>query len=238
MLPFSREALRFLSDLAANNDRDWFQPRKGDYDRLLREPALALVARINEKLPAEYHVDPAKAVYRIYRDTRFSKDKTPYKTHIAALWWHRALGKDGGAALYFHASAAETLIAGGLYHARPETLFAVRRHIAEHHERLASILARKRLRQLFGGIEGDSLQRPPKGFSPEHPAIVFLKRKDLLLERKLAATAAARAGFEVELAGSFEELLPFVEFLNEPLVAQARKAKDPLLAASARPYAK
>ena len=236
MPPFSRPALRFLADLAANNDRDWFQPRKTEFDRLLREPALALVAEVNATLPPDYRVDPARSVYRIYRDTRFSKDKTPYKTHIAALWWHRALGKDGGAALYFHASPKETLIAGGLYHAPAGILLAVRGHIAEDYRRLNDLLERKPLRDRFGPLQGEALQRPPKGFAASHPAIAILKRKDLLLETSLPRATATRSDFAPLLGAHFDQLLPFVEFLNEPLLAHARKPKDPL--AGARRQAK
>ena len=185
MAAFSPESLRFLRNLEKNNDRDWFQPRKDKYDDLVRGPMLALVEQVNADLAKhgqDYVTDPAKAVYRIYRDTRFSTDKTPYKTHIGALLWHRKLGKGGGAALYFHISTKELLIAAGLYHAPPELLTPVRHHIAEQHQRLRSILNRKAVKEEFGDLQGDSLSRPPKGWLPDHPAVELLKRKDLLLE--------------------------------------------------------
>jgi uncharacterized protein (TIGR02453 family) len=225
MAAFSGEALRFLSRLEKNNDRDWFQPRKQEYDHFVREPMLAVVEFVNrdlEKHSQSYVTDPAKSVYRIYRDTRFSPDKTPYKTHIGALFWHRRLGKGGGAALYFHVSTKEVLIAGGLYHAPPELLMHIRQHIARDHQRLRKIVKGKKL-------EGDSLTRPPKGWPADHPAVDLLKRKDLLLETTLAPDAALKPGFGNEVTRRFRTMLPLVEFLNEPLLKPQAKPKDPLL---------
>jgi uncharacterized protein (TIGR02453 family) len=225
MAAFSREALRFLANLEKNNEREWFQPRKEQYEELVRDPMLGIVEFVNRDLEVHapnYVTDPGKSVYRIYRDTRFSPDKTPYKTHIGALFWHTKLGKGGGAALYFHVSTKEVLIAGGLYHAAAEVLTLVRYHIAEHHERLRDILKRKKL-------EGDSLSRPPKGWPADHPAIELIKRKDLLLETVLASDTALKPGFGNELTRRFRTMLPLVEFLNEPLLKQQAKRKDPLL---------
>src|SRR5947209_12441548 len=150
---FRRESLQFLPDLEANNTRDWFQPRKEQYEQLLKDPLTRLVEAINRELPnsaADYITNPQKAVYRIYRDTRFSKNKTPYKTHVSALLWHSKLGKDGGAGLYFHLSPKEFLVAGGLYKSPPEILTPVRQHISEEHARLRKVLRAKATRECFG----------------------------------------------------------------------------------------
>jgi uncharacterized protein (TIGR02453 family) len=231
MMGFSRDALRFLADLEANNDREWFQPRKDRYEELLRRPMFDLVQSVNrelEKHGPDYVTDPAKAVYRVYRDTRFSPDKTPYKTHIGALLWHRKLAKGGGAALYFHISKKEVLVAGGLYKAPPELLTPVRQHIAEHHERLRTILKRKAVKQEFGELQGDSLSRPPKGWCADHPAVEFLKRKDLLLEVTLDPRLSLKAEVAGEITRRVRTMLPFVQFLNEPLLRNQAKPKDPL----------
>ncbi|MDQ2901160.1 MAG: DUF2461 domain-containing protein, partial [Acidobacteriota bacterium] len=101
---FPPEGIEFLRDLKANNDREWFQPRKAQFEEKVRGPMLELVSEIHAgmmKFAPEYVGDPVKGVYRIYRDTRFSKNKTPYKTHIAALFWRRGLGKDDGAGMFF-----------------------------------------------------------------------------------------------------------------------------------------
>jgi uncharacterized protein (TIGR02453 family) len=224
--------LRFLAELEKNNERDWFQPRKEQYDELVRGPMIELVTDINKalgKIAPDYVTDPPKAIYRIYRDTRFSNNKTPYKTHIGALLWHRRLGKDGGAALYFHVSPQELLIAGGVYHPMPDVLLALRQHIAAHHERLREILRRKAVREYFKGLEGDQLSRPPKGWCADHPAIDYLKHKDLLLEVSLPPAAATKSDALDAIVKRFRAMAPFVEFLNEPLLKKAAKPRDPLL---------
>ena len=226
------EALQFVRDLEENNEREWFQPRKGEYERLLKEPMIEVVRKLNATLAGtapDYVTDPAKSVYRIYRDTRFSKNKTPYKTHVSALLWHRRLGKDGGAGIYFHVSPKDFLIAGGLYRAEADMLLAVRQYIAVDYEKLDLILGNKMLRRFFGELQGDRLSRPPKGWTASHPALEYLKRKDLLLETALPPDAATGKGAEAELTKRALALVPFLDFLNAPLlVLKKRKAADPL----------
>lgn len=230
---FQTEALQFLRDLEANNGREWFQPRKQQYEDLLKTPMVKAVECVNAALSQsapDYVTEPAKAVYRVYRDTRFSKDKTPYKTHIGALLWHRLLGKNGGAALYFHVSANEFLVAAGLYKAPPEILLPVRKHIAAHHQMLRSILRAKKVREYFGNLQGEKLNRPPKGWSADDPAIDFLVQKDLLLERSLPPETACAGNLRDELTKRLLAAVPFVDFLNQALLAERqRAAADPLL---------
>jgi uncharacterized protein (TIGR02453 family) len=192
---------------------------------------IAAVAALNRdlgKLAPDYVTDPAKAVYRVYRDTRFSSDKTPYKTHIAASLWNGRLGKNGGAGFYFHLSTKEFLIAGGLYHCPPEQLLLVRHHIAEHHQRLRSILRKKAIETLFNGLEGDQLARMPKGWPTDHPAADLLKYKDLLLEVTLPPEDAVKPDAIQEVGRRFRAMAPFIEFLNEPMLAAATAPRDPL----------
>lgn len=229
---FERAAITFLRELKANNDREWFQPRKEEYERLVREPMLRAVEAVNRKFESvapEYVTDPAKAVYRIYRDTRFSPDKTPYKTHVGALLWHRRLGKNGGAVFYFHLSPEELLIAGGLYHTPPADMVKFRSHIAEHHERLSKILRSRSVREKFGELQGEKLSRPPKGYCSEHAAIEYLKHKDLLLETNMPPEAGCEKNAATLVTAHLVAMAPFIEFLNEPALIHARKSRDPLL---------
>ena len=132
---FPPEAITFLKGLEKNNTRDWFQPRKKIFETKLKAPMLELVEAINAELlnfAPEHITEPKKAVYRIYRDTRFSKDKTPYKTHLGAIFPRRGLGKDAGAGYYFHVSAKEIGIACGAYAPGPEQLSKIRHFIAEN----------------------------------------------------------------------------------------------------------
>jgi uncharacterized protein (TIGR02453 family) len=231
-MALAEDTLRFLRDLEAHNERDWFTPRKAEYEQVVREPMLDFCAALNEELkgPApEYVTDPTKAVYRVYRDTRFSKDKRPYKTHVSALFWHRALGKDGGAGLYFHLSTKEFLVAAGLYQMPPAHLLPVREHIAANHERFTEILNARAVRQSFGTLRGDKLSRAPKGWPSEHPAVEYLKHKDLLLERSFPPEAGLGRGAVKATCRRFRALIPFVNYLNEPLLAAARRRRaDPL----------
>ncbi len=133
---FPPEAITFLKGLEKNNTREWFQPRKEIFDTKLKGRMLEFVEEINAELlkfAPEHITEPKKSVYRIYRDTRFSKDKTPYKTHLAAIFPRRGLGKDAGAGYYFHVSAKEVGIACGAYMPGPEQLLKIRHFIAENH---------------------------------------------------------------------------------------------------------
>ena len=169
--------MAFLTELKENNDREWFTPRKHIYEEKVRQPMLDLVSAVHAEMlhfAPGYVGEPKKCVYRIYRDTRFAKDKTPYKTHIAASMWSNAIGKQGGAGFYFSYRADMTLRSAAVYmHPTRKLLLAVRQHIAEHHK-----VFRKKL---TGELWGESATRAPKGFDPEHPAIDLLRHKHYVL---------------------------------------------------------
>ncbi len=214
------EALAFFRSLKKNNKREWFQPRKHIYDEKVKAPMLELVDALMRRLhlfsPA--HVgDPAKAIYRIYRDTRFSKDKTPYKTHIAAVFTPRDFDKHAGAGFYFSVSAEEVGIGGGVYMPPVEHLRAIRAYMAENHTEFRKILAGARVRRLFGELDGESLSRVPKGFPADHPAADLLRRKQYLLWKSLDASLATTPKLLTEVASRFEAIGPFIEFLNRPI---------------------
>ncbi len=220
---FSPEAIRFLRALERNNRRDWFQPRKEQFETQLRDPMLALVAELNSdlaKYAPQYVTDPKKAVFRIYRDTRFSADKSPYKTNISAVF-HARGGQAGG--LYFSVSAKQVEIAGGVYHPDRDVLLAVRQHIVAHHAELQRLLAAPKTRKLCGELKGEELSRPPKGFDPEHPAIDWIKKKDWVFDAALDAAIATTPQLYDEIATRFRAMHPVVEFLNRPL--SARKSR-------------
>ncbi|MEO8132147.1 MAG: DUF2461 domain-containing protein [Bryobacteraceae bacterium] len=229
---FSQQSLKFLKDLKKHNDRDWFQPRKAQYEECVKAPTLALIEAINLELATaapEFVTEPKKALFRIYRDTRFSQDKTPYKTHTSALFWQKQANRKGGGVLYVALSAKEAVVAGGSYMPTPQELLLLRQHIAEHYPRLIKILKTKAVRMQFGELNGSELQRAPKGFDPQHQAIAFLKRKQWGLRTALDPQLATTDEFVPEVLKRIRLLLPLARFLNEPLVKQASRAKDPLL---------
>ena len=138
---FPPEAIRFFRGLVRNNRREWFQPRKQTFDEKVKAPMVELVAELNRvmmEFAPDYVTDAGKAIYRFYRDTRFSPDKTPYKTQIAASFPRRGNAKHGGAGYYFAISHKGVDVGGGIYMPPPEALLAVRMHIAEHNFRWSS----------------------------------------------------------------------------------------------------
>jgi uncharacterized protein (TIGR02453 family) len=222
---FPPEAMTFFRRLKKNNTREWFQPRKEIYDLKVKAPMVELVEALMRRLAdfAPDHVaDPNKAIYRIYRDTRFSKNKTPYKTHIAAVFPRRGLEKHGGAGYYVSVSPEEIEVGGGVYMPAPESLRAIRDHLAEHHEEFRRIVAAKNVRRLFGEVYGDRLTRVPKGFAADHPAADLLRMKQFLLFSTLDAKLATTPKLYRELVIRFEGMTPFLEFLNKPLTAGSR----------------
>ena len=224
---FPPETLKFFRDLKRNNTRDWFQPRKELFEQRVKEPMTELVTAINGQLikfAPEHVTDPKKAIFRIYRDTRFSADKTPYKTHLGAWFPRRGLGIPG-AGYYFGISAAGVEIGGGIYHPPPETLLAVRTHIAEKHAGLRTILARSKVKKRFGGLQGSELTRVPKGFDASHPAADLIRKTDWLLDASLPPSMVTSAQLYKELVESFRAMVPFVEYLNQPL-ARSKPVKD------------
>ena len=159
-------------------------------------------------------------MYRIHRDTRFSADKSPYKTHVAAIMPHRELTKHGGAGLYFHVTTDQVLIGAGVYAPEPRQLYQLRKHIAANVQRFRSIVESPVFRRSFGDLGGARLQRVPRGFDKDHPAAEYLKLRQLLAGCERPATFATGPRFYNSLRGLFERLAPFVAFLNDPLVRE------------------
>ena len=226
---FPAEAIRFLRSLKRNNRREWFQPRKHLFEQHVKTPMLELVTAINSQLTRfapEYVNEPQKAIFRIYRDTRFSADKTPYKTHIAA-WFRRRGAKDVHlAGFYFSISPEQIEVAGGVYHPSPQTALLVRTHISENHEELRRIVTSPKARRLMGGLQGDELTRAPKGFDAAHPAVAFIKKKDWIMDATLDPDLATTPRLYREILDRFQVMKPFIEYLNRPLLTQKKSSRD------------
>jgi uncharacterized protein (TIGR02453 family) len=228
---FPKEMATFFRGLKRNNRREWFQPRKDAFDLHVKGPMALLVEALNRefaKFAPHYVTDPKKAIFRIYRDTRFSPDKTPYKTHIAASFGRRGGESMAVSGYYFSVSSEQIEIAGGIYHPAPDTMLLVRTHIADHYEELRRILANKTLRGRIGGLQGSELSRAPKGFDPSHPAIDLIKKKDWIVDVDLDPALATTPRLLREIADRFRLMTPLIEFLNRPLLAErpAKKLRD------------
>jgi uncharacterized protein (TIGR02453 family) len=221
---FPAEGLAFFSSLQRNNRREWFQPRKAIFEATMKQPMRELVVAVNSAMKGfapDYVTDPDKAIYRIYRDTRFSKDKTPYKDHVAASFSRR--GDKTGAGYYFAVSHKEVAIGGGIYMPEVEILRAMRKHLAEHHEEFRKIAGARPVRQLFTAVQGEQLTRIPKGFPCDHPAADILRMKQYLLYVELPPDLATTPALYTEVVKHFRAMTPFVEFLNTPLRGKHRK---------------
>jgi uncharacterized protein (TIGR02453 family) len=222
---FPAEGLAFFAALQRNNRREWFQPRKAIFDEKLKQPMRELVSGLNSAMKSfapDHVTDPDKAIYRIYRDTRFGKDKTPYKDHIAASFSRR--GDKASAGYYFAVSHKEVGIGGGLYMPEPEALLAIRGHLAERHEEFRKITGARAVRQLFSAVQGEQLTRVPKGYPSDHPAADLLRLKQYVLYVELPADLATTPGLYSEVVRHFRAMTPFVEFLNAPLRGKNKKA--------------
>jgi uncharacterized protein (TIGR02453 family) len=222
---FPPEALKFMRDLARNNRREWFQPRKEIFESTVRAPMLGLVETINAELAKfapDYIADPKKAVYRIYRDTRFSPDKTPYKTHLAAVFPRRGGERGASPGFFFSISAKEIGVAGGVYEPSPEQMLAIRTWLAENHAAFRKTA--KAPEKLMSKLHGESLQRIPKGFPADHPAADLIKMKRWLYYTTLDPAIATTPKLVSELIKRFKVMLPVLEELNKPLSKSRSRA--------------
>jgi len=222
---FSAETLKFLRGLKRNNRREWFNAHRDQYETHVRQPMTTIVERLANDFRAfapEIVASPKISMYRIYRDTRFSENKAPYKTHVAAVFPTRGLAKHEGAGLYFHVSPDEVWIGGGMYAPQPPQLLAVRQHIAENSRQLRAIVESPAFRRKVGRLEGDKLTRVPRGFPRDHEAAEYLKHRYFIAGAELPAAAAASGKFYGTLLAVFREVLPLARFLNAPLLTGTR----------------
>jgi len=224
---FRPDAIQFLVDLSENNDRSWFQPRKGEYERLLKEPLEALISTLAERFAARgipLRADPSKSPFRIYRDVRFSKDKSPYKTNLGASFpWVSEAPGDGGTRShttnvhssggYFHLSPGEIYVGGGIWHPEKPWLEAFRRRVLDEPGRVRKLVDEPEFKATFGSLGGDSLVRVPTGFPPDHPDVELLKLKDVTFGRRLSDAEAMSPGLPDVIADTFQTALPVMRYL-------------------------
>jgi uncharacterized protein (TIGR02453 family) len=227
---FSPRTLAFLRGLKRHNDRAWFASHKEDYERDVKAPMTALVERLAADLrrfAPDLVASPRASLYRIHRDTRFSADKSPFKTQVGAIFPHRSLPRHQGAGLYLEIGPAGVMIAGGIYMPQSAELHALRAHLAANTARFRSLVESPAFRRAVGPVTGASLTRVPRGFHPNHPATEYLKLKQFLFGRDYPAAFATSPRFYRQVVTLFERMAPVVHYLNEPLVARLER-QDPL----------
>ncbi|MBI2374490.1 MAG: DUF2461 domain-containing protein [Deltaproteobacteria bacterium] len=221
---FSSALFEFFSDLEANNDKAWFEANRQRYERDVKAPVLAFIAEIGPdlaKVSPRFVADPRPnggSMFRIHRDVRFSKDKTPYKTHAAVHFRHDA-GKDVHApGFYLHLAPAEVFLGAGIWRPEPKTLGAIRDAIVAKpadYERASGEIAKK-----GWALAGESLTRVPRGYDPSHPAAEALKRKDHTALKQLSLGEAQTADFRGDVVQAYRAALPFNGFLAAALGLQ------------------
>jgi len=222
---FNPAALKFLKSLARNNDREWFTPRKPIYERELKEPMLALIDEISAGMEAfapEHVRPPHKIMMRIYRDTRFSSDKRPYKHQVSAWWARRGMEKTSGGGFYIHVHPKEVLVSVGVYMPEREQLLAIRRWMAEHHGEyramLKSLMKPRGGALPFTGIDADALTRMPKGFPADHPAGELLRAKNWGVHVSLPPETALEPSLGKEIIKRFKLATPLIDALNSAIL--------------------
>ena len=220
MQQISKDTLQFLSDLKNHNDRDWFTANKPRYEAAHREFLQftdALIAEIAKFDPGIVHHTAKDCVFRIYRDVRFSKDKSPYKTHFGAHISPAVKKSEihSRAGYYLHLEpGGETMLAGGAYLPEAGWLKAIRQEIAYNTTEFKGILNDPEFKKHFGTMEGEKLKTTPKDYPADHPAIEWLKHKSFLASHKCSDAVAGSPDFLKHCAAVFRSLQPFDMFLN------------------------
>lgn len=218
---FTPRTLAFLRLLKRNNDREWFRSRKHEYELHVREPMIAVIERLARDFRSfapELEASPKKSLYRIYRDTRFSEDKTPLKTQVAASFRWKTLPRGQSAGLYFEVSPGWVWIGGGFYAPETSHLVRIRQHISDTHPELHQLTRARAFRRAVGTLDGERLTRVPRGYLKEDPAAEYLKYRNFLAGCEFPPELATSPGFYPTLVRTFRAVMPLVRFLNEPLV--------------------
>jgi len=206
--------LSFLENLEQNNNRDWFQAHKSWYDKS-RHDFSGFVQQIASELHSADEIEKTK-IYRIYRDLRFSKDKTPYKTHLAAHFTRKGKYRRGG--FYLQVSASEVFVGGGFWGPSRDDLKFIRKGILSDPEPLRDALAQKTIIDRFGTLHGDELKTAPQGIDREHPDIDLLRKKQFTLVRSYPSHQVTKPEFYTEVAADFIAMIPVFQVFTEYLV--------------------
>ncbi|HWK06311.1 MAG TPA: DUF2461 domain-containing protein [Puia sp.] len=213
--------IKFLKDLKKNNNKPWFEKNKAAYlnakediDQFTQQVIDGL-GKIDADIAS---LTPRDCLFRIYRDVRFSKDKTPYKTNMGASF-NKGGKKVPTAGYYFHCEPGSNMAGGGLWMPLSPELSKVRQEIDYNFEEWKKIISHRNFKKVFSaGVEGiDLLARPPKGYEAENPAIEFLKMKSFIVSRSFTDAELQSKSLLKEVLKTFEAMKPFIDFLNRSM---------------------
>ena len=220
---FPRDTIKFLADLARHNNRPWFHANKDRYEASVRQPALAFIEAMApqlERIAPRIYADPSPnggSLIRIYRDTRFTGDKEPYKTNIGIHFRHEQGDDIHAPGLYVHIDTKECFWACGMWRPDGPSLAAIRTRIAEHPDEWKKMCRSRPFVRVFGEVSGDRLTRPPRGFDPDHPCVEDLKLKDFLGVANLARRGLYSPQLPQEAARVFAAGAGLMKFLSTAL---------------------
>jgi uncharacterized protein (TIGR02453 family) len=227
--PFTRKTLAFLRALKRNNDRDWFRARKAEYEQHVRGPMIELLQQLAQELPGfapDLVSDPRVCLFRIYRDTRFSSDKRPLKTNVAAHFPSRKFPKGEGAGLYVEVAPQWVWMGGGIYMPSSSELNAIRAAIADDHRRFRRVVTAPSFRRAVGELSGEQLTRVPRGYAKDHPAAEYLRHRQFIGGREYPADFAVSPRFYSELLTVFRGIAPLVGFLNRAIITKTNDTRE------------
>jgi uncharacterized protein (TIGR02453 family) len=219
---FTSKTLAFLRALKRNNDREWFRARKDEYEAHVRNPMIAVIERLAgdfKRFAPEITASPKTSLYRIYRDTRFSSDKTPLKIQVSASFRWKGLAKGEGAGLYLEVHPQWVWIGGGFWAPPPPQLVRVREHISATYPAVDRIARARSFTRIVGPLSGETLTRVPRGFRADDPAAEYLKFKQFLGGREFPPEFATTKEFYPAVLQTYKAIMPLIRFLNNPLIS-------------------
>ncbi len=215
---FTPRTFKFLRDLAANNERQWFKDHQADYEKHVREPALDFIGDFDarlQKISPHFVADTRKvggSLFRIQRDTRFAKDKTPYKENTGMQFRHEAAKDVHAPGFYINIQPGECYMGVGLWRPETQAAYAIRARIADKPAEWKKASRGERFTDVFA-LGGDTLVHPPKGYDADHPFIEDLKRKDFIASTRLTQSQVTSAGFLDDFTEMCTRTVPFMRFL-------------------------
>jgi uncharacterized protein (TIGR02453 family) len=216
-----KSTLKFLKDLKSNNNKEWFDKHKETYleaKKGIEFFVQELIDGIGVFDPQVRGLEAKKSVFRIYKDVRFSKDKTPYKVHLGAYMAEGGTKSPRGG-YYLHIEPGnKSMVGGGIYMPEPPVLNAIRNEIDYAPKEFLKIISSKSFKNYFGEIGGEKLKNPPKGFSADHPQIEFLKHKSFFVMHSISDAQVNAPDFKKTVLKIFKEMKPLNDFLNGAMV--------------------
>ncbi len=220
-ISIDKTSLDFLKTLSKNNDRDWFNAHKDKYlqarENMIKfADALLIEMSMHDKIET---TSGKKSLFRIYRDIRFSNDKTPYSCRWSGGFQRATKKLRGG--YYFHIEPGKSFLAGGFWGPEPADLKRIRQDISLNHKEWKKMLANKSLKAAFNGMEGEQISSAPKGYSKDDPAIELLRYKQFIFRHSLTDKEVLSPDFVKQVSDTFKKMRPFLDYMSDVLTTDA-----------------